>query len=207
MPNKARHPIPDPRLEFSERMCSLEALRVCGVDRRFGQAWMRFDVSPRIIMLDQSENALTWKIAGEWITTDFDLFYEVRVTRYKMVQNSSQKYEVDLMYHVEGSKLFIGGLRCDGNPKDFEFKSLIDLSSIVPFTEQIMQVEKAGLFSVTPKSWICGEDFFGEVHSLSSIRHSTKFTVYYPRGADEYKIREALDFCRSLKAHIRSLST
>ena len=42
--HKARHPIPDKLLEFSERVCSLEVLRVCDTDWRSGQGWMRFDV-------------------------------------------------------------------------------------------------------------------------------------------------------------------
>ena len=43
-----RHPIPDPRLEFSKWVCSLEVLRVGDADRRFDQGLMRFNVRRKI---------------------------------------------------------------------------------------------------------------------------------------------------------------
>ena len=121
-------------------------------------------------MFDLSVEELTWKIVGQWTTKETELDYSIiakhqPMSRMDTMIGSSfspygKPYRVSIMYFLNGSQLFIATLRCDTEDKDFESKTMIDLSACALMTEPVIDRRSPGFLSATNRASYWGEKFF-----------------------------------------------
>jgi hypothetical protein len=155
-------------------------------------------------MFNLSVEELTWKIVGQWTTKvtelDYSNFYSIIVKHQPMSRLDTmigssfspygKPYRVQLMYFLNGSQLFIATLRCDTEDKDFESKTMIDLSGCALMTEPVIYRRSPGFLSIlstTNRASYWGEKFFYLNSSTSQMLqemppYHAAFTLRFPES-------------------------
>jgi hypothetical protein len=189
---------------------------------RIGSRWQRchhFDVRQKTTpaMFDLSVEELTWKIVGQWTTKETELDYSIiakhqPMSRMDTMIGSSfspygKPYRVSIMYFLNGSQLFIATLRCDTEDKDFESKTMIDLSACALMTEPVIDRRSPGFLSTTNRASYWGEKFFYLNSSTSQTLqeeppYRAAFTLRFPESNSYYEWEEAVKFSAAIKRRI-----
>jgi hypothetical protein len=156
-------------------------------------------------MFELPEDALTWEVVGKWTTKDTDLDYSI-IVKYQPIGSSfhpdGKPYRIHVMYFLKGTQLFIATLRCDGEAKDFQSKSLIDLGKCSLMTEPMVSRKPPLFLSISDRASYWGEKFFFASTAEDMPPYHAAFTLRFPETNCYYDWEEVLKFSSAVKRRI-----
>ena len=147
-------------------------------------------------MFPLREDELTWEVVGEWNSENYDSEYNVC---WKHFEPNGKARRMRHIYFLKGMELFVCGLEMAPEPREFTYKQLIPLGSVLGQTQLIIDRLPPSFWTrATPRVCVEGEQFF-QTHPAGA---RWAFMLRYPQTRNFFHWRDAIALSDQIKKRL-----